>query len=181
MDCRGADCLLPDGWRQANAEDGTPYHFNPETGESLWEHPWTGSAAEIREEKDKAKRKQHYGRKAPRGKRARGPGSWRQTERRQGRRRRKAPSEATRREKGSRAQTRAGAQRKEKDARISRRTAVLAAVIGSLKYRNVNSTGDDPGDRDSTAIEGDMDDSYDNDTPLSQPPPPPPPPPPREI
>ena len=30
---------LPDGWQQANAEDGTPYHFNPDTGESLWEHP----------------------------------------------------------------------------------------------------------------------------------------------
>ena len=30
---------LPDGWQQAEAEDGTPYHFNPDTGESLWEHP----------------------------------------------------------------------------------------------------------------------------------------------
>jgi hypothetical protein len=30
---------LPDGWQQAEAEDGTPYHFNADTGESLWEHP----------------------------------------------------------------------------------------------------------------------------------------------
>ena len=30
---------LPEGWQQAEAEDGTPYHFNPDTGESLWEHP----------------------------------------------------------------------------------------------------------------------------------------------
>ena len=30
---------LPEGWQQGQAEDGTPYHFNPDTGESLWEHP----------------------------------------------------------------------------------------------------------------------------------------------
>jgi surface protein len=30
---------LPEGWQQGQAEDGTPYHFNPDTKESLWEHP----------------------------------------------------------------------------------------------------------------------------------------------
>ena len=30
---------LPEGWEQGFAEDGTPYHFNPTTKESLWEHP----------------------------------------------------------------------------------------------------------------------------------------------
>ena len=30
---------LPDGWEQGESEDGTPYHYNPETGESIWEHP----------------------------------------------------------------------------------------------------------------------------------------------
>ena len=30
---------LPEGWQQAEADDGTLYHFNPDTGESLWEHP----------------------------------------------------------------------------------------------------------------------------------------------
>ena len=30
---------LPKGWVVAEADDGSLYHFNPDTGESLWEHP----------------------------------------------------------------------------------------------------------------------------------------------
>ena len=47
---------LPDGWQQANAEDGTPYHFNPDTGESLWEHPLDEVYRQkFRDEKEKKK------------------------------------------------------------------------------------------------------------------------------
>jgi hypothetical protein len=30
---------LPEPWQQGISEEGDPYHFNEETGESMWEHP----------------------------------------------------------------------------------------------------------------------------------------------
>jgi hypothetical protein len=30
---------LPDGWEQGLSDDGTPYHFNEDTGEKMWGHP----------------------------------------------------------------------------------------------------------------------------------------------
>ena len=30
---------LPENWEQGVSDDGTPYHFNTKTNESMWEHP----------------------------------------------------------------------------------------------------------------------------------------------
>ena len=38
---------LPEGWQQGLTDDGTPYHFNEETGESMWEHPMDGHYKEM--------------------------------------------------------------------------------------------------------------------------------------
>ena len=38
---------LPEGWQQGLSDDGTPYHFNEETGESMWEHPMDGHYKEL--------------------------------------------------------------------------------------------------------------------------------------
>lgn len=38
---------LPEGWEQGVSDDGTPYHFNEDTGESMWEHPMDGHYKEL--------------------------------------------------------------------------------------------------------------------------------------